>query len=296
MNSKISRRKALSTGIATLSAFMAMARPSIKKYHISVQLYSVRDDMKKDPVATLTKIAEMGYRQVEPASYVDHKIYGFTAAEFRKITDDLGLSVLTSHTAFKKEHWQKDKNDITDVYKKTIEDALTTGQRMLVVPSFDWNKNDIAEVKKGIEAFNKMGEIASKSGLEIGFHNHHQEFEIKHQGEYLYDFMLKEWDRRFISQQLDIANMSLAGIDPMFFLRKYPHYYSSIHVKDFDKNTKLSTHLGEGNLDMETILTFAKKTTQIQYWVIEQEDYGTKTPLNAVEDNLNRFKRFGFIG
>ena len=296
MKSKISRREALATGIATFSAFMAMASPSIRKYHISVQLYSVRDDMKLDPVKTLTKIAEIGYRQVEPASYVEHKIYGFTATEFRKITDDLGLSVLTSHTAFKKEHWLKDRNDITDVYKKTIEDALITGQRMLVVPSFDWDKNNIEEVKKGIEAFNKMAEIASNSGLEIGFHNHHQEFEIMHNGAYLYDFMLKEWDRRFISQQLDIANMSVAGVDPMVFLRKYPHYYSSIHVKDFDKNAKLSTHLGEGNLDLEVILTFAKKNTQIKYWVIEQEDYGTKTPLEAVEDDLNRFKRFGFIG
>jgi len=295
MKNTLTRREALISGFAAFSAFSAMAHPSIKRYHISLQLYSVRDEMKKDPAGTLKKVAEMGYREVEPASYTDHKIYGYNATEFRKILDDFGLSTFTSHTGFKKEHWNRSQNDITDVYKKTIEDALITGQKTMIVPSFDWDKKDIDEVKKGIEAFNRMGEIASLSGLRIGFHNHHEEFEVMHNGGYLYDFMLKEWDSNYITQQLDIANMSVAGVDPMVFLRKYPHHYESIHVKDFDKKTKLSTHLGEGDLDMEAILTFAKKNTPIQYWVIEQEDYGTKTPLEAVDSDLHRFKRYGFI-
>ena len=295
MNNKLTRREALATGLAIFSGFAALARPSIKKYHISVQLYSVRDDMKRDPAGTLAKVSEMGYREVEPASYVDHKIYGYSATDFRKILDNLGLNAFTSHTGFKKEHWNKEKNDITDVYKKTIEDALIIGQKILVVPSFDWDKKNIEEVKKGIEAFNRMGEIASKSGLRIGFHNHHQEFEEMYNGAYLYDFMLKEWDLNYVTQQLDIGNMSVAGVDPMVFLRKYPHHYESIHVKDFDKKTKLSTHLGAGDLDINAILTFAKKNTQIQYWVIEQEEYGSKTPQEAIDFDLHKFKGYGFI-
>jgi hypothetical protein len=51
----------------------------------AVQLYCVRDDMKADPLATLTKLAEMGYTYVEHANYVDHKFYGWTAAEFKKV-------------------------------------------------------------------------------------------------------------------------------------------------------------------------------------------------------------------
>ena len=295
MKKTISRREALSTGIALLSGLSVLAKPVIKKYHIGVQLYSVRDAMQKNPLDTLKKISEIGYQEVEPASYVNQKIYGYTASEFRKILDDLGLSMPTSHTGFKKAHWDKTQNEITDEYKKTIEDALITGQKLMIVPSFDWDKKNIDEVKKGIEAFNRMGEIASKSGLRIGFHNHHQEFEEKYEDGYLYDFMLKEWDSNYIVQQLDIANMSVAGVDPIVFLRKYPKHFESINVKDFDPKTKLSTHLGEGSLKMEEILTFAKKNTSIQYWVIEQEDYGSKTPLESVDFDLYRFKRYGFI-
>ncbi|WP_149242662.1 sugar phosphate isomerase/epimerase family protein [Dyadobacter sp. 32] len=295
MKNKITRREALIAGAAMFPAFSLLARPPIKKYHIGVQLYSVREEMKKDPLATLKKISEIGYREVEPASYVNQQIYGYSAFEFRKILDDLGLSMPTSHTGFKKAHWDITRNDITDEYKKTLEDAVVTGQKLMIVPSFDWDKKNIDEVKKGIEAFNRMGEIASQSGLLIGFHNHHQEFEERIGEGYLYDFMLKEWDPRYVVQQLDIANMSVAGVDPMAFLRKYPKHYESIHVKDFDPKTKRSTHLGEGSLKMDEILTFAKKNTSIQYWVIEQEDYGTKTPLEAVDFDLHRFKKYGFI-
>lgn len=296
MKNTLTRREALVAGLATLASLSSFKLPAIKRFNISIQLYSVRDEMKNNPSDTLTKIAKIGYRQVEPASYVDHKIYGYTANEFRKLTDDLGLAVLTSHTPFKKDHWNKTQNDITDSYKKTIEDALITGQQLMVVPGFDWNLKDIEDVKKGIEAFNRMGEIALSSGLRIAFHNHHQEFEQMYNGETMYDFFLKGWDLKYISQQLDIANMAIAGVDPMVFFKKYPHYFASIHVKDLDKNTAQSTHLGEGRLDLEKILSFAKRSTQIQYWVIEQEEYGAKTPLQAAEDNLNRFKRYGFIG
>ena len=52
---------------------------------VAVQLYCVREDMKSDPLATLTKLAEMGYKHVEHANYEDRKFYGYTAPEFKKL-------------------------------------------------------------------------------------------------------------------------------------------------------------------------------------------------------------------
>src|SRR6476469_10649017 len=48
---------------------------------VGLQLYSVRDDMKKDPLGTLQQVAKMGYRHVEHANYKDRKFYGYTPAE-----------------------------------------------------------------------------------------------------------------------------------------------------------------------------------------------------------------------
>ena len=39
----------------------------------SVQLYSVRDQFGDDAAATLRRIAEIGFRQVEPYGLVDHR-------------------------------------------------------------------------------------------------------------------------------------------------------------------------------------------------------------------------------
>ena len=99
-----------------------------------VQLYSVRDDMKKDPLATLKAVAEMGYKHVEHANYVDRKFYGWSAKEFRKILDDLGLKMPSGHTVMTSQHWDEGKKDFTDAWKWTVEDAAIT---MEVITGFD---------------------------------------------------------------------------------------------------------------------------------------------------------------
>jgi len=78
---------ALGTAILPGSVFAAAKGKGI----LGLQLYSVRDEMKKDPVGTMTQLAKMGYIYVEHANYVDRKFYTYKAPEFRKILDGLGL-------------------------------------------------------------------------------------------------------------------------------------------------------------------------------------------------------------
>src|SRR4051794_6599089 len=70
-----------------------------------VQLYSIRDAMKKDPVNSLKQLAAMGYKNVEHANYVDRKFYGYNAKEFKKILDDLRLKMVSGHTVMRIQHW-----------------------------------------------------------------------------------------------------------------------------------------------------------------------------------------------
>src|SRR4026208_1029089 len=69
-----------------------------RKDVLSIQLYSVRDDMKKDPASTLRKIAKMGYKNVEHANYKDRKFYGYTVKDFKLFLNDLGLKMPSGHT------------------------------------------------------------------------------------------------------------------------------------------------------------------------------------------------------
>src|SRR3954454_12245741 len=78
---------------------------------VGIQLYTVRDDMKKDPLGTLRQLASMGYTHVEHANYVDRKLYGFGPVEFKKVLDDLGLKMPSGHTVMGPQHWNSQAKD-----------------------------------------------------------------------------------------------------------------------------------------------------------------------------------------
>ena len=99
-----------------------------------VQLYSVRDDMGKDPMGTLKQLSAAGFKHVEHANYVNRKFYGYSATEFKKVLSDLGFTMPSGHTVLTKQHWDAAKNDFTDAWKYTVEDAATVEQEFVISP------------------------------------------------------------------------------------------------------------------------------------------------------------------
>jgi sugar phosphate isomerase/epimerase len=301
-NQNLSRRRFIQHSTTLLGgAFLAPAllTDAAKKKNglTCLQLYSVRDDMKSDAKGTLEKLAKLGFKNLEhaaytgmhPGAYATRKIYGYSSKDFKKIMDDLGLTMPTSHVVFSMKHWDAAKNDMEDIWKYVMEDALNMGQTHIISPWFDSDHTKLDEVKKGIEVYNKVGMICTKAGLRFGFHNHHQEFTQMFDGNYLYDIMLDGLDLKYVFQQLDIGNLAVAKVDPMRWLKKYPKHFESMHVKDKDKTKDESTLLGDGCINLTEVLQFARKKTNIKHWVLEQESYGDKTAMECVKINLDRF-------
>ena len=183
-----------------------------KKMLIGIQLYSVRADMMKNPLATLTALANMGYQHVEHANYVNGKFYGYTASEFKKLLDGLGLHMPSGHTVMNPTHWDASKNDFTDTWKKTVEDAATMGQSYVISPWMDEKaRSSYDGLMKQLEQFNKCGELCKAHGMKFGYHNHNFEFTEKVNGEIIYDLILTHTDPDKVMQQLDFGNMYGAG-------------------------------------------------------------------------------------
>ena len=67
---------------------------------LGLQLYSVRDDMKNDPSGTLKQLANIGYKNVEHANYIDRKFYGYSPADFKKLLADLSLNMPSGHLCY----------------------------------------------------------------------------------------------------------------------------------------------------------------------------------------------------
>lgn len=283
------------TSLLSKAAF-AVAKPS---EIVGLQLYSVRDDMKKDPVGTLTQLAKMGYKHVEHANYIDRKFYGFTAKEFRKVLDDLGLKMPAGHTVMGKNHWDDAKKGFTDAWKYTVDDAAVMGQKYVVSPWMDESmRKTYDEFMRWMEIFNKSGELCQKSGMKFGYHNHHFEFSEQLNGMKLFDIMMKNLDVNKVVMQLDIGNMYIAGAKALDVIGQYPGKFEMIHVKDeVAVNTAEkyeSAILGKGIIPVKDVLDICRKTGGTQVYIIEQESYQGKAPLDCMKENIDIMKKWGY--
>jgi sugar phosphate isomerase/epimerase len=273
------------------------------KQLLGIQLYSVREDMKKDPLDTLLQLAKMGYKNVEHANYVNRKFYGYSATEFKKILDDLGLKMPSGHTTMNAKHWDATNKDFTDEWKQTVEDAATVGQQYVITPSFDENlRKNYDSLISLLDKFNKSGELCKKSGLKFGYHNHDFEFKYSLNNKKIYDIILEHTDPVLVAQQIDIGNMYEAGGKALEIIKKYPGRFESMHVKDEVKaenkgemNGELeSTILGKGILPIKQIIDYARKSSGTKQFIIEQESYQGKTPLECLKEDLQIMKKWGY--
>ena len=286
---------------ATLLPNDIFASPK-KIERIGIQLYSVREAMMKDAMGSLKKIADMGYIHVEHANYINRKFYGYTAKEFKKILSDMALQMPSGHTVMTAHDWDATKNDFTDKWKYTIDDAAEVGQRYVISPWLDEGlRKDMDGLKRFMEQFNKCGELCKKSGMTFGYHNHNFEFSTRIGDINLYDFILKNTDPTLVAQQMDVGNMLGAGGVALDLLKKYPGRFELMHVKDEIKSETGqgmdgydSTILGKGIMPVKEIVKTARKMGGTSQFIIEQESYQGMDPFDCVKIDLQTMKKWGF--
>jgi sugar phosphate isomerase/epimerase len=297
------RSSALGLGALAFAspALQALAAVKYKKL-VGIQLYSVRDDMKRDPQATLEALAQMGYKYVEHANYIGRKFYGWEAKEFKKRLDDLGMKMPSGHTVMGKLHWDDAKNDFTDLWKYTVEDAAVMGQELVISPSIDMGiRKDKNLLLKYMDIFNKSGELCQKSGMRFGYHNHDFEFSEKLDGELLYDIMLNNTDPTLVAQQLDIGNMINGGGIPDEVMKKFPGRFVSMHVKDEVPAKSGHEHFestilgkGSGQIDVQALVKLGDKEGGTKHFIIEQEAYQGLQPLDCMKENIAIMRGWGY--
>jgi len=304
---KTTRRTFIKSGAMAIAAAAILPHSSCtsaakgKKGIVGVQLYSVRDDMMSDPVGSLKKVAEMGYKYVEHANYVDGKFYGFAPAEFRKILDDTGLKMISGHTVMGREHWDETKNDFADSWKKLVDDAAVLGQKYVVSPSMDDSmRSNYDDFKHYMDIFNRCGELCQKLGMKFGYHNHDFEFSEKLNDEKLFDIMMKSMDPDKVVVQLDIGNLYNGGAVALDVVKQYPGRFENIHVKDEILSTGEgekyeSTIIGTGIVNAKEVVDLATKIGGTQVYIIEQESYQGKTPMDCIKEDLEVMKKWGYV-
>jgi len=304
---KTTRRDFIRTGAMAAAGAILLPKELIagemkmkKKGVVGLQLYSIRDDMTKDPVGSLKQLAAMGYVYVEHANYVDQKFYGYPATEFRKILNDLGLKMISGHTGFGKSHWDETKNDFTDSWRKLVDDAAVLGQKYVVSPSMDGSMyKTYDDLMKTIGKFNKCGDLCKKSGMKFGYHNHDFEFKTEFNGKKMFDIIMDSIDPKKVVIQLDMGNLYNGGAIALDVVNKYPGRFENLHVKDEIKSPNgndryESCILGEGIVKAKEVTDLATKTGGTQLYIIEQESYQGKSPMECVKRDLEIMREWGY--
>ncbi len=258
-----------------------------KSFGVGLQLYTIRDAMAADVPGSLKKISDMGYKNVELASYADGKFYGYAPAEFRKMVNDLGMDILSSHT-------QVEAAGITiDNAQKMADDHAALGVKYCVQPWVNEEDRNVESYKKMVADWNEVGRIMKGVGIQFGYHNHNFEFANLDGIVPYYDILLPEMDPDLITMEIDFYWATKAGQDPVEMFNKYPGRFQLFHMKDmsqqhdpfFDVVKDDITSVGAGLIDFKRILA-AKEIAGMKYMFVEDDNQGNGQPFEAVETSI----------
>jgi len=243
-----------------------LANPLNVRTPLGVQLYSVRDAVAKDLEATLERLANMGYANLELYGY-DGSFFGHTAADFKKMLRNTGLTVISSHhnTGIA----SAVDGTLNKGWDKAIEDLHAIGSRYMVCAYLFPNERTPAIYKTLPKLLETSGKSVKAAGMQFAYHNHDFEFE-KAGALPLYNFLLDNTTPELVAMELDLYWISKAGYDPLDYFKKYPGRFPLWHVKDMEAGTKDITEIGKGTIDFDRIFA-ARKQAGLQHWFVEQD-------------------------
>ncbi len=203
---------------------------------LAVQLYSLRQYAEKDFVAVLKRVADIGYKAVEPAGF-----WNLSPAEFKKIIDDLGLKVYSSHSP-----WARTVEDVPAI----VDTLGVLGIKQACCGYGPDDFKDIDAIKKTAENTNKMIEAFKAQGITLFQHNHYWEFE-RIDGRLKYDIYLDYCsDIKFEIDSFWSTNKGTE--DPVEMLKKYADRTIQLHMKDgVCKQNASNDGLVNGLIDMK---------------------------------------------
>src|SRR5213592_390878 len=185
---------------------------------IGCQTYPVRESLGKDFEGTVREIASAGYRMIEMCSPPGYERSGYgplvnmSASEMRAKIKGAGLGCESCHYQFRE---LKESLDDRIAYGKEL------GLKQMILSTFGLPQSAaIADWARAAGELNKIGELTQKAGIQLGFHNHDNEFK-EIDGVLIYDKLMSELDPKLVKMQFQVSVISL-GFEASTFMAKYP--------------------------------------------------------------------------
>jgi sugar phosphate isomerase/epimerase len=272
---KSSRRNFLKRGGVALAStallgnvpLQLMARgASARNKRFGFQTWTIREQLVGDFAGTLGKMAAMGYSEVEMCSPLGYSDAGFeplnhmSGKEMRKIIEGAGLKCSSSHF---------NMGELRDSLENRIEWAHGVGMKQMVASSF-WLADDasVDDYRRAADELNNIALKTKAAGLQMGFHNHHMEFE-KRGEELIYDALLDQLDPDLVKMQFQVAVVNI-GYKAADYFRKYPGRFISAHLADWSAAQDAQVPIGQGDVDWEDFFE-AARTGGVKNFFVEMD-------------------------
>jgi sugar phosphate isomerase/epimerase len=260
-----------------------------KSFGLALQLYTIRDAMNADVTGSLKKVSDTGFKYLELAGYANRKFYGYEPVEFKKIVNDLGMEILSSHT-------QVEAQGITlDNAKQMAEDHAKLSVKYCLQPwVVEEARNSIAGYQKMCADWNKVGGIMKEHGIQFGYHNHNFEFATVEGKVPYFDVFMAELDKNLVTMELDLFWTTKAGQNPVELFKKYPGRFQLFHMKDmYTKEAPFFTTngvkdfapVGEGVINFREILA-SRELAGNKYLVVEQDQSRDGHPFGDIKKSI----------
>jgi sugar phosphate isomerase/epimerase len=248
---------------------------------VGIQLYSLRDDARRDLERTLADIAAIGYKDLELLGSMNN--FGMPPARLRSVLDSNGLRAPSTHVG----------GNALDELDRQLDDARTLGHEYVIVASLPIpGTRTLDDYRRWADRFNESGRRARERGVWIGFHNHANDF-TRIDGVVPYDILMERTDAAVVRMQLDTGNIAMAGLDPHEYMRRFGPRYWSFHIKDVPTlGATHDTELGKGAIDFKRLLASIDRIDE-KHLFVEQETY-PGAPVESMRRDFEFISRLEF--
>ncbi len=272
--------------VASTFLLLMLSSQLLFAQEIGLQLYSLRNQFKKDVPGTLAEIKSWNIHELEGGG-----TYGLTMNEFKKLLDQNNLKIVSVGA----EYEQLKSNPQT-----VIDEAKAFGANY-VMCAWIPHKGDafnIDDVKSAIDVFNKAGKQLAENGLTFCYHAHGYEFR-PYEGGTLFDYMAAHTDPRYVNFEMDVYWIKHPGQDPVALMKKYPTRFPLVHLKDRQPGTQGNQNgradeetnvvLGKGDVDIKAVMEEAKKIG-VKHYFIEDESSRSEEQIPQSLNYLHSLK------
>lgn len=276
----------------THSCAWALAENDAYLPKIGVQLYTLRNEMTKDPIKTLAAVASAGYKQIELMDVMD-------ANQLMPIAKDKGLYASSAFLKWNILGETKPAADITTL-DQSIEQAVKHNLKYLVFGYIGkGNREKADQFQATAERSNKAGEKCKKAGIQLCYHHHSFEFQTLDGGKSGMDIFIDQFDKDLVKFEIDVFWAAIGGWDPVQTLEKLAGRVAQVHLKDLPPKTspifdeglvpkEAFKEVGAGGIDMKSVLAVSKKIG-VEQCHVEQDQ--SPDPVQSIQLSLNNLRK-----